>query len=464
MSTPVDVILDGLQLTPKQEAFVLDDTPFKLLAGGFGSGKSTAGALAFLRGLSRNPRANGMILGPTLGELYRFVRPAFLRYCPPQLIAKHLREERAYLLTTGQRVYYTTAWSANRIQGTTLGVFWGDEMRYWSHESFLAMVLRIRDVAAPHPQGILTSTPAMNWMHREFFTGLASEDGLRRAFRISTRDNQGNLSPLYIRNLEKTFSPKTCRSVIEGEFVLADGRVFESYDPEKHLLDDYRPRDAWNTVLWIDFGIRQASVLFAQETPAYPVPAIRGGTGIMLPPNSLIVLDELQPDNTSTERMLPMIEKIMKEREIGYISKIYCDPAGRARDEASDNTSVRVLQKAFGCRVDSETGDLRHIPTGVAMVESMLQPLDGEPRLYFDRRLTRPDRKTPGNDFSRGVIPMLQCYAYRDRREGHPTSNIPKDDGYYEHVADALRYGVVNSLTRSFQPNEHIEKLLMRHL
>jgi hypothetical protein len=450
MTRQLEFHVRGIQFTPKQWEFILDDTRFKLLAGGRGAGKSTAGAAAFLRAIARNQKANAMMVAPTMSDFEYFMRPAFLAMCPEGLIVKHVGgNKRYYVLATGQRVYYRSAFMVPRLEGINLGAFWGDEARYWRRSAWDALMMRLRVKDAPHPQGILTSSPEMNWLHHVFFSG----SGWHKPFRISTRENAANLDPDYIPSLEQNFSAKMCQSVIEGEFMLQDGRVFESFNTEKHILDWPHPRQGLNVVLWIDFGFRHSSVLFVQEgTDCYePVRGLKGCDTI--PPRSLIVFDELQAEDTSTQNLILMIDAVMKKHGIKQIHHIYCDPAGHTHGVAKDVTSVDLLEDAYQCKAHyQEDGDVVYVPTGVMAVESVLAPFSGPPRLYFDRGLMDPRRTMLKNDFTRGVIPTLQCYGYKERRDGRPASDHPQKEGLYEHAADALRYGVINSLKLSWSP------------
>jgi hypothetical protein len=444
-------------LTPTQRAFVDDRTRFKLLSGGVGAGKSSTGADAFFPALLRNRPANGLIIGPTWEMVNGLMLPEWERVCPPELIAGYDPDKDAFILTTGQLVYCRSAWAPRSSDGFSVGTFWLDEARYCARVTWRNLVGRLRDKRALNPQGIVTSTPSMGWLEAEFNRGILH----RKPFEISTRENAVNLAPGYIENIELSYSKRMCEAMVEGKFTPLEGPVYGAFDPKKHVLN-WRHDWRFRTTAFIDFGIRRSSVLIAQETDAYPVPVTGLESGqTTIPPQSIVIIDELQPDNCATDWLPGGIGRLMKQREIPHLNNIYCDPAGGNRSEQVGYTDVDILKEAFGNIVDYQNRpEYRWIPNGVMAVERLLAPIQGPPRLYFDRRLLDDKRELEGNDFHRGIIPMLRCYTYPDAKEGRSGSDHPKNDDYYKHVSDALRYGVINTLLLSFRQGLGHQRLI----
>ena len=109
--------------------------------------------------------------------------------------------------------------------------------------------------------------------------------------------------------------------------------------------------------------------------------------------------------------------------------------------------SVHLLTSAFGPIVRYQRDhQYTWIPNGIEAIEGMLNPAFGEPTLYIDRRLAELKAPNAKNDPGRGIVPTLKAYQYLPVRDGHALSDLPKKDGYSDHCADALRYGVVNTL------------------
>lgn len=378
-----------------------------------------------------------MMVSPTGKMFARTMWPEWDRVRPRELVVSINRKDCYEKLVGGRTVWWGTAEIPESLEGSNLAAWWGDEVRYWKHQSFINMAGRLRLKRARSLQAILTSTPSMGWMEEEFNRSTRG----RKLFRIATRENEINLDAGYIENLKLSMSPRMAKSLLDGEFTVIDGQVYECFDDKVHLVDWTFDPDQ-RTQLWMDFGVRHGSVVFAQETGHYPT--FLGAKA--LPPESLIAFDELQPEDKSTEHVIPMIQRVMKDRGIDRLDAIYCDPAGRARDIASGMTSVHQLRAAFGDIVRFQTGAQETwIPNGIAKVDGLLNPLKGAPTLYLDRKLsTRTGRDGP-NDYGRGIYRMLRGLQYPERGKGLQADRYAKD-GYLEHVADTVRYGVVNAL------------------
>ena len=65
--------------------------------------------------------------------------------------------------------------------------------------------------------------------------------------------------------------------------------------------------------------------------------------------------------------------------------------------------------------------------------------------------------RTRQSDGSRGLVQTLRHYRYPNEEEGQAGGDIPFKDGHYDHCADALRYGVINSLAIAGEEREDRE-------
>lgn len=54
---------------------------------------------------------------------------------------------------------------------------------------------------------------------------------------------------------------------------------------------------------------------------------------------------------------------------------------------------------------------------------------DGDIRLHIDKKCT-------------GIVEDLESYRYPEHKEGSNLKNEPLKDGYHDHGADSLRYGI----------------------
>jgi hypothetical protein len=445
----IELDLSDFSPSRTQERFLEDRTRIRLLCGGLGSGKTTTGSESFFRAVIENPGCQMMMVAPTLPMFWRLMQPEWEKACPKDLIVEHNQAKRFYRLRAdvgGQVIWYGSADNPSSLEGTNLAAYWGDEVRYWPFKSWQTLVSRLRDVRARKPQGIATSTPAMGWMEEFFNRNVPG----RVVFRISTRENERNLASDYIAGLERLYSKRLARSLIDGEFTVIEGQVYEAFDLKRHAVG-WRVRKDRGAFLFWDFGVRKSSVLFGQETGTEGELA-NGPGSVEVPPESLIIFDELHPDERTTEHIIPLVKKRLAERGIGRLDHIFCDPAGNARDSARGLPDVKLLEAAFGRtnvfgrqRVQWQTAaDLTWIPNGVALVNGLLDPMTGPPALYVDKGLVQRTERTGESDYSRGIVKTLQSYKYPSKERTGVSRDHPEKDGVFDHCADALRYGVIN--------------------
>lgn len=437
-----EVVLDlsDYRPTPSQARFLASRADRVLFSGGFGSGKTRANVEKALDLACANEGLPGLLVSPTYQHMHRTLLAEIEKAFPKSIIAEHHETKRFIRLINGSLIYYGSADNPDSIDGPTVAWVCGDEIRMWKRSAYDIAVGRVRHGQAKWLQVALTSTPAMGWMYEEFGTPRPGNELITS----STAENARNLSPGYVERLRTTYSPRLARALIDGEFTLPSGAVFEEWSPQRNgVAWEFDPR--CRTVLAVDFGVRSPSVLLLQVTPGWHWPAPDGTT---LPPESIVVVDELHPDQTPTVRL---VEAIKAKWPGIRLDAIYCDPAGQQRDQNSGMPSVFTLEAGLGVKPRFATAEAdRWIANGVATVQGLLSPVDGPPRLYVARRLIEQRHR-------RGVVAMLEGYRYPEARDGRPTSDIPLKDGVLDHCADTLRYGVTGIVRDEGRVPAHLQ-------
>lgn len=438
------VDLTDYRATVTQWAFLQDHASrIKAMIGGLGSGKTRALAEACvdLYLLNEKTGVDGMLVSPTHPMLTRLLKPAWERACPRELILREVKSERRYLMRNGTSVWTGAADNPASLEGTNLGWFGGDEVRYWQRRAHENMAARLRDKRARLLQGAYATTPAMGWLAEEFDVG--RDD--RQTYRCSTVENAANLAPGYIEDLRATYSPRLAASLIDGQFKIIEGQVYEEWDRARHLVP-WELRPNLRTCLWWDFGARKAAVVIAQVTRE----PTRLDDGRALPARSVVAAKQIMVDDMSTERLIPLVmARLGKTFEDGQwvggqrVDAIYCDPAGNQRGLAVDIPSVAMLRAAFGDVVTFYTDiEATYIPTGVARVAGALSPVDGSPpRLYVAEQLAKPENRV---EKERGIVKMFEGLRYPERGSGRSLEH-PDKDGVIDHVGDAVRYGITGA-------------------
>ena len=428
----VDVdIPDGLLSEPQREAVESED-PYLLLAGGFGSGKSTALYIKLLALKMRNGRAPGLALGATMGELHsNVIQPMFRMLADsgaerliPAIVGPTPREPSQHLLWyDGARTWLGSAKSPEGWTGKSVGYLVMDEGRLFQPKLWDLAAARLRE-PCPCPQIVIGSTPAMGWLSREFNSG----NPRRRLITMPTRLNAHNLREGYIEDLEQSYSTRMAAAYIDGEFVMLEGAVYEKLDARDpwngRWAIDYKYDPGKLTLLWIDPGFRKSAWVFAQE----------------FRPGRLVIFDQLMIDETSDWAAVQAVNA--KKYAIDGITY---DPASEGTQSALNLSTVAMLKQIKTRSRDPLLpigGVLRDISFGVDKVRAMFGDPDNgiEPRLFFAKSLQAYESQ---RGMVRGVMKDHLALSYPEAKHGKPLSNKPVKDGVTDHSTDCTRYGIV---------------------
>lgn len=415
--------LTNFRPNPTQQLFLDCREGQVLLSGGYGSGKTFVGAEGAIMLALENPGCAGIVVSPTWQMLTRTTRVALMAALPRALILRERLSDRAIDLVNGSTIYYGSADKPGSLEGTNLAWAWIDEARLIGVEAYRIIVGRLRDRRARRSQLIVTTTPSMGWLHDEFFHKRPG----REMFIASTRENEHNLKPGFIQELEATYSKRRAQSLIEGKFVLDSSAVYEEFDEARHVID-WPDMPGADTFLGVDFGVVSPAVGVYQSA-SFDVPI---GDRI-IPAGAIVLVDQLVPDQTNTLRLAPLIKRLPHYRP-GMVA--YVDPAGGARAQSEGRTSIEILRAEGGVEPRWATRDEdRYIPNGIALVKQHLDPLHGLPALYVTKRVAAMRDR-------RGAMATFRGYRYPEKN-GVQSSDQPVKDGVVDHFADQLRYAVV---------------------
>lgn len=412
---------DHYKALPSQFYFHRSKAKIRLASGGVRSGKTVAGAVEFFSLCIQHPNSDLLILAPYWSVLNSVTLREFRTVLSwfPQLKYTENKTERYIELQNGARVYYASADKPHSFEGLTLSGFWADEARYYRKESWNVLIARLSCPKTPFPRGIVTTTPAMNWLFEEFMTG---KEG-REVLRFRTAQNH-HLHSDYLQGLKESYSEKKYQQYVEGEFVQLEGSVFDDFSEDVHCVElpyiEGYPVDAI-----IDPGVRKAAALFGQSFDLCPIHRVR---------NCCHIIDEDMPNNTPTIRLAPRVAaKFARE---GWRKRdLYIDTASRNRSVQTGIPDVYYFEKeGFNVKyiVDPTMRDIRN---GIEAVQSKLRDNNGVATLYISKGLAGSKR---------GVVRALQSSTYPQDASGKPIGDVPTKDGVYEHARDTLRYYVVN--------------------
>ena len=412
----------------KQAEFLASRQRNRFFLAGRGAGKSWALTLDALLQALLNPGVPGALLGRTERDLKKNLLP-FLRFHLAELqaatgfnwVRRFSADEQAIHLHNGSTIYWQGYERYDKLRGQNLAWVAADEI-CWSEADELTvyetLVGCIR-VPCPRPGFALASSP----------NGLR---GITKLFRDRQLDGHPDF---YVARATSYDNPYLDRAVVDTwrasmgarryeQEVLAlalrpVSAVYGEFKDSRHLVpwsSRHHPECRW--VIGIDWGLNRAVAL-----------AIQVG-----PDGRWVVAAELVRKPESRGHFRADLQSWIDELMPGQVPWLIS--ADRAVPE--ENMWLRQVYGVRRTQVLSLTSKHdQYVRSGIAMVQDMLAPVDGEPRLVFSDRLPR----VSAGDVA-GILPSMGAYRYQVDRDHNPT-DVPYKDNVHDHATDALRYAVV---------------------
>lgn len=242
------------------------------------------------------------------------------------------------------------------------------------------------------------------------------------------RENEKNLPQNFYDSLRQVYDEDMLERYINGLWgSVFDGQpVYRQFKYNLHSTDVLEYVAEWPLQRWWDFGYRRPACLWVQPTPAGGFHVLHEELG-----NSEDIKSFarrcLRVGNQRFYSHTQPIRDFDVGEEVDYEITDYGDPAVRHK---KDTGSTLASLLSCGIRIRYKTG--QKVRDGLEAVRAQLRLLadDGEPAILIDRR----NCPILINGFKGG---------YRLRDDGEE----PFKDGFYEHIADAFRYGLVMNTT-----------------
>ena len=302
------------------------DTFYKILVGGYGSGKTYIGALRCLYLSYMNAPYPGMYVSPTWGLATKTII----------LTLKEImqRAELDFTFNQHRGEFIIHNWSGciwigsgdrpSSLYGVNLAFAGIDEPFIQRKEVFDQMVARVRVKDADHREIFLTGTPEqLNWGWK-----LTNRTDLDMGIVYGSTLTNDYLPQQYKDNLLSTYSKEQIDAYVYGKFVnLTAGRVYKEFEREKHLTE--REKMDLPIGIGMDFNVdAMSSVVFYKGS------------------DWMHVFDEVRLKNSNTFEMC----EVLKEKYPGAI--VYPDASGSARRSSATQSDHDIIKKA-GFRIRS---------------------------------------------------------------------------------------------------------------
>ena len=286
---------DGHTYRPSggQSSFHDDLARFRVLFGGRGSGKTTAGAHEALKYIRQG--MSGAVLNPDFENFKASTWPEFRQWIPwskvvpnDRRMAEHGWEPRAPFVihfTNGVSVRCKGLKDPDAARGPNVSWLWYDEGG--RDKTGMAWLLAIASVRIPGPNGEMpgawvTTTPkgtrhwTAQWFVYQNISDAAQEvlDSIGYTGTLyghhyaSIHDNRANLDPLYYASLLSAYTGKFAQQELDGKLVdITEGVVYDCFGPDNvTTAAEYDPERGPVEIAYDDgFSVSPRVFLFIQR-------------------------------------------------------------------------------------------------------------------------------------------------------------------------------------------------------
>jgi len=419
------VILNELQLSIIS-AILREDKVISARCG-WGSGKTSALVFSLLTVAKMRPGTSSLIVTDTTPRYNSVLMPEIEKWLAPLGWAYNHTNKVWTDTHTGSSVwcrsYYrpgTREATHNPLEGlnVTSGVVFIDECQTLTAEVAYKALGRLR--SGPSPIMVLVGLPVID----AWWCKLAEQaDCVPLLF--TSYVNQDNLSDEWFKATELLPDDER-EAMVLNKPKPPSGLVYSEFNPERHVIDDFKYRASMSGRIAIDWGFRKPSVLVIVYDEVR---------------QASIVVHEFNPQEVTIEQLSTMILQVAWPRSMQasapgkriWIDTGVADKAGRARSDHTGLSAFRLIRKTpseggIGLPLRSTTDPVRiDILNGVQRLKRAFN----SNKYLITREVWERGERAQGNSLRKALL----SYAW-------DTKEQPKKDGR-EDPLDALRYDCI---------------------
>lgn len=393
-----------------QKAPFDDTSPVMLLTGSSNGGKSHIAAEKVHAYLLHYPGATALLLRKAREYATKSIVPMMKRVIGADPSVRYINGRFVY--ANGSMAYIggmknDEQREAIRSLGGKEGepdIAWMEEANAFTRTDFDEVVARTRGHVGGWTQVILSTNPDIpqHWI----YTDLILKKGAAAIYYSSIADNERATQKDFDR-LDRLTGVLRER-LKEGRWVRAEGVVYETFNPEIHLIDESdMPKGwkDWRRVRVIDFGFTNPFVCewwaIDNDGRAY-----------------------LYKEFVKTKAIVQDNAQVIKKNSQGRIEATVADHD--AEDRATlDREGIGTVPA------------IKEVRRGIQLVQNRLQvQKDGKPRLFIIRgALIERDEEYDG---PQGLEEEISAYAWQKFQDGKPNKEEPAK--IYDHSCDCARY------------------------
>ena len=229
-------MIEWADFSPKALDFLANSTArLNILHGSVRSSKTVNCTVRWLDFLQEGPSGDLAMLGKTTATLQRNVLNDLFDIVGPRNY-KWVNRQQGELRIFGRRIYCFGANNEDaesKIRGATFAGALCDEVNLYPRSVFNQLMARMSIAGAKCFCNCNPDSP-YHWFYTDYITNDAITDKKVWKFLM-----EGNLSldPDYVRSLKQMYTGVWYERMILGNWVAAEGRVYDMFDPAKHMID-----------------------------------------------------------------------------------------------------------------------------------------------------------------------------------------------------------------------------------
>lgn len=256
-----------------QSAFHSDPHQYRLYAGGFGSAKTSTCAADIIQHVISTPRGMTLIGAATFPQLEETAKKTFMEMFPKELIDVWSEKHQRLTALNGHRVVFRPLDDEGKARSLNLTAFWIEEASEVKYEFFVQLQTRLRNTAAKHHLGLLSTNPDQNWVKTEFLLRSDVIEGgdvkyhvenpnKNFATYIAETSKNKYLPPNYEATVAEGKPDWWIRRFLKGSFENKEGLVYPQL--EDNFIEPFDIPKHWPRYMALDPGINHpTAVLWA---------------------------------------------------------------------------------------------------------------------------------------------------------------------------------------------------------
>lgn len=425
--------------------------PEVLMSGPAGTGKSRACLEKLHMMALANPKMRGLIVRKTLASLGSTALVTWREHVAKEALEAGVvvwyggsaQEAPGYRYSNGSLINVGGMDKATRIMSSEYDVVYAQEAIELTEDDWEAITTRLRNGKVSFQQLIADTNPSVptHWLKSRCDRGATTFLDCRHQDN-PTLYQDGKLTPIgeaYLAKLNALTGVRKQR-LLTGRWVAAEGQIYDTWDPDLHLIDQRELPPDWPRYWSVDFGFTNPFVLQCWALD---------------PDGRLILYREIYRTRTLVEDHARTILRAVRR------CTDCCDSKAASHDchdcEACHLEWTEPKPRAVICDHDAEDRATlekhlsmstvparKGVSNGIQSVQTRLKPAgDGRPRLLImrdallERDTSLEEAKKPCSTEQEVV-----GYAWAPPLPGRPPKETPlKED---DHGCDALRYMVAD--------------------